>query len=160
MCGGEPNQSGGGRGQLSAQLAGQLLAAAGGGSWHLCWLGDSGQAHLLEKKATTMSGGWTPHLFTLSQTLPIQTGLRTRFSHETASVQACDEYGNKRRQGGEAFKASIRGLDPDAASVSNRSDGSYSLRYCLPSEGAFSLCVTGPDGKHLRGSPATLTAFR
>ena len=77
-----------------------------------------------------------------------------------ASLQACDEYGNKRKQGGDAFKASIRGFDADAASITDRGDGSYALRYCLPSEGAFSLCVTGPDGKHLRGSPATLTAFR
>lgn len=76
------------------------------------------------------------------------------------SVQACDEYGNKRKQGGDAFKASIRGLDADAASITDRGNGSYALRYCLPSEGAFSLCVTGPDGRHLRGSPATLTAFR
>ena len=77
-----------------------------------------------------------------------------------AALQACDEFGNERRQGGCAFKASIRGLDTDAVSVQDRGDGSYALRYCLPSEGTFSLSVTGLDGKHLRGSPATLTAFR
>ena len=74
--------------------------------------------------------------------------------------QACDEFGNERKQGGDTFKASIRGLDADAAGITDRGDGSYALRYCLPSEGAFSLSVTGPDGRHLRGSPATLTAFR
>lgn len=76
------------------------------------------------------------------------------------ALQACDEFGNERRQGGHAFKASIRGLDTDAVSVQDRGDGSYALRYCLPSEGTFSLSVTGLDGKHLCGSPATLTAFR
>ena len=34
------------------------------------------------------------------------------------------------------------------------------LRYCIPTEGAFSLAVTGLDGQHLAGSPAVLAAFR
>lgn len=75
-------------------------------------------------------------------------------------VQACDEFGNRRRQGGDAFKAAIRGLDSDTVSISDRGDGTYALRWCPPAEGTFNLAVTGPDGKHLRGSPATLTAFR
>ena len=74
--------------------------------------------------------------------------------------QACDEFDNERRAGGDAFKASIRGLGADAVSITDRGDGSYALQYCIPTEGAFSLAVTGLDGQHLRGSPAMLAAFR
>lgn len=75
-------------------------------------------------------------------------------------AQACDEFGNARTRGGDRFKAAIRGLDGDAVAVTDRGDGSYGVRYTAPSEGTFSLAVTGADGCDVGGSPATLTVFR
>ncbi|KAK9845317.1 hypothetical protein WJX81_003385 [Elliptochloris bilobata] len=48
------------------------------------------------------------------------------------AIQACDAFGNARRSGGDSFQATMRGADP----------------------------VTGPDGRHVRGSPVALTVFR
>ena len=75
-------------------------------------------------------------------------------------MQACDEFGNARKMGGDRFKAAIRGLDGDAVAVTDRGDGSYGVQYTAPSEGTFSLAVTGGDACHISGSPATLTVFR
>ncbi|CAL8470626.1 g10168 [Coccomyxa elongata] len=75
-------------------------------------------------------------------------------------IQACDEFGNARKMGGDRFKAAIRGLDGDAVAVTDRGDGSYGVQYTAPSEGTFSLAVTGADACHVSGSPATLTVFR
>lgn len=75
-------------------------------------------------------------------------------------MQACDEFGNARKMGGDRFKAAIRGLDGDAVAVTDRGDGSYGVQYTAPSEGTFSLAVTGADACHVSGSPATLTVFR
>ncbi len=69
-------------------------------------------------------------------------------------AQACDEFGNARTRGGDCFKAAIRGLDGDAVAVTDRGDGSYGVRYTAPSEGTFSLAVTGADGCDVGGSPA------
>jgi hypothetical protein len=74
--------------------------------------------------------------------------------------QACDEFGNARAAGGDAFAASIQGLGADAVKITDRGDGMHAAQYTVPSEGVFSLSVTGADGRHVRGSPATLTVFR
>lgn len=75
-------------------------------------------------------------------------------------MQACDEFGNERSSGGDAFAASIQGLGADAVRVTDRGDGTHAAAFAAPCEGAFSLSVTGADGRHVRGSPATLTVFR
>ena len=74
--------------------------------------------------------------------------------------QACDAFGNPRREGGDAFSATIAGLDADAVTVTDRGDGTHAARYTAFAEGAFALSVTGPDGAHVRGSPVQLTVFR
>jgi hypothetical protein len=75
-------------------------------------------------------------------------------------VQACDEFGNVLRRGGDRFKAAITGLDSDAVTITDRGDGSYGAQYSVPSEGTYCLTVKGPDGHNVGGSPATLTIFR
>lgn len=76
------------------------------------------------------------------------------------AAQACDAFGNARRSGGDGFQAVVRGGDPGAARVEDRGDGTYAVTYTLPAEGAYQVAVTGPDGRHVRGSPVALTVFR
>ena len=73
--------------------------------------------------------------------------------------QACDAFGNLRRSGGDGFQAAVRG-SPGAARVEDRCDGTYAVTYTLPAEGEYQVAVTGPDGRHVRGSPVALTVFR
>ena len=75
-------------------------------------------------------------------------------------IQACDEFGNELQSGGDAFAASIQGLGADAVKITDRGDGTHAARFTVPCEGTYALSVTGADGRHVRGSPATLTVFR
>lgn len=74
--------------------------------------------------------------------------------------QACDAFGNARHAGGDAFQARVRGGDSDDARVEDRGDGSYAVTCTLPAEGDYQVAVTGPDGRHVRGSPVALTVYR
>lgn len=74
-------------------------------------------------------------------------------------VQACDSFGNVLTSGGATFAAEIGGMSDDAISITDRQDGTYALQYSIPSEGIYTLLVT-LQGRHLRGSPASITVFR
>lgn len=54
----------------------------------------------------------------------------------------------------------MRGGEPGAARVEDRGDGTYAVTYTLPAEGAYQIAVTGPDARHVRGSPVAVTVFR
>lgn len=75
------------------------------------------------------------------------------------AAQACDAFGNLRRGGGDGFQAAVCG-SPGAARVEDRGDGTYAVTYTLPAEGEYQVAVTGPDARHVRGSPVALTVFR
>lgn len=75
------------------------------------------------------------------------------------AAQACDAFGNLRRGGGDGFQATVRG-SPGAVRVEDRGDGTYAVASTLPAEGEYQVAVTGPDGRHVRGSPMALTVFR
>lgn len=74
-------------------------------------------------------------------------------------IQACDAHGNKRSSGDDKFSVEIRGVASDAVHLTDRGNGTYTVDYCVPIEGTYTLTCT-LQGHHIRGSPSTLTVYR
>ena len=165
---------GGGPRQLQRQLRARLLAAAGrarGRAGRLRPAGAPAGAHWRARAAawpppSAFSSARALHAFdTPTQLLsrPLRLGTKRRDArrrHARAARQACDAFGNRRAGGGDGFQAAVRGGEPGAARVEDRGDGTYAVTYALPAEGAYRIAVTGPDARHVRGSPVAVTVFR
>ena len=74
-------------------------------------------------------------------------------------IHACDMYGNERTRGGDKMSVEIRGVAAKAIIVTDRNNGTYTVEYCIPVEGTYTVNAT-LLGHHVRGSPMSLSVYK
>jgi len=100
-----------------------------------------------------VSAGATNALYSLVTGDGIEGGsLRNGTLAKTLTIEARDEYENKRTAGGDVFKVALK-LESGgsvAAQVSDKGNGTYAVSYTTTEAGAHSLSIllVSPDGEH------------
>jgi hypothetical protein len=84
-------------------------------------------------------------------------GLQTAHAGSTAAfeIYACDRFGSRRENGGDAFDVQLNGVAKVAAKLTDRGDGVYDAVYTAFRSGTYALSVL-LHGRHAAGSPYQL----
>lgn len=75
-------------------------------------------------------------------------------SESTFIIQARDEFGNNRKEGGDTFTATLtKGDKIIPTEILDFGNGQYSVTYTCPESGTYELAVRGADGELVEGCP-------